>query len=388
MPNRKIPISLSKDDYNFLNYIQQGSLYTGIPISNVLTISEILKATVLHACLNVYSSWENYGKKLVSEFFRESKKTGISLPDTQKELLLEIEKHRSLELLELAIKGPKFSSIGSSNKELWKKEQETLEQEKTYGSEPLKEPGSSNFILALDDGTIEIFDLLKMVLDVYSGANTSYSEMTRVILRNLFINVDKEDAQKNLERFSILSMVYVARLYGFDALDAVLLLHHLTEFSGTRIIKERLDRLRLVYSDEQIFNIYIKEIQKMTNKNTIENGRKGKFRRKEEISEPLLPIDNTYINNAMDEKYRSAISNFSFHSSYLGYHLLFMEWFFGQHKLPLLISYFNGKSHTGVPLSGVLTSLTLDSFNDEFKQLFLISKAYREKPGRIIDIHD
>ncbi len=388
MSNRKIPISLSKEDYNFLNYIQQSSLYAGMPISNVLTISEILKGTVLHACLNVYSSWENHGKALVSEFFRESKRDIPNLPNTQRELLLEIEKRRNLELLGLTLRGYQFSSFGSSNKELWRKEQETIEHDKTYGTEPLKEPGSSNFILALDDEMTEVFDLLKIVLDIYSNANISYSEMTRSVLRNLFINVDRKDVQRNIERFSVLSMVFVARLYGFDAVDSVLLLHHLTEFSGTKIARERLERLRLVYSDEQIFNIYIDEMQSESTENKMKNSRKGKFRKIEETAESLFPIDNTYINNTLDEKYRSAVSNFSFHSSYLGYHLLFTEWFFAQHKLPLLISYFNGKSRNDIPLSGILTTLTMKSFTEDFKELFLISKAYRENPGKSINIQD
>lgn len=91
MDEKKVPVSLSKNDYAFLNYIQQGLLYSGIPISNVLDFSDILKACVLHSYLEILGNWENHGKNLVGEFLTDIGISDFNLPKTNEELILSLE---------------------------------------------------------------------------------------------------------------------------------------------------------------------------------------------------------------------------------------------------------------------------------------------------------
>jgi hypothetical protein len=381
VPTKKIPVSLNKNDYNFLNYIQQGSLYSGNSVSSMVTISDILKSTVLHSMLNVYTSWENYGSKTIGEFLHECGQNNLILPKTQQEFSLDMKNLINVKAMESIVRNFKDVSINST---MGKTQEKSSVPENVYGSEPLNKPGTTNFILALNEGEMAIFDAFKIAIDKYRNSETSYSEMTRILFRNLFINVNREDNYKNLERFSMLSSFYIMGLYGFNAVESTLLLHGLTEFH-VKISKEKLERLKIIYSDETIFNLYLEELKNVANKELKEKDRKSKFQRKQNI-DYTYPIDNVSLNNMLDEKYRSAVSGFNFHSAYLGYHLLDCEWFFGQHKLPLLVSYFNGSNETGLPLSHLLTPLSLQSFEEGFKDLYSSSKAYRENPGNILKV--
>ena len=319
MVSKKIPVSLTRGDFNYLNYIQQGSIYSGNPVSNMLTISDVLKAVILHSTLNIVVDWEEHGSKALKEFLDACNITSPVLPKTREELILSIKEYITRERLQNILEQLKDEPSRLHDKA---DENNLKSFGELSGKDQLTEPGVTNFILALDENELAFFDLLKKIIEKYKKSTTSYSEMTRIFFRNLIINVDRTDTYKNINRFTFLGKIYVYGLYGFNAVETVLLLHGITDFF-VKISKENLERLKIIYSDEVIFNIYLEEVERETKKNSSGN-KKSLFSTDKKIDNPSI-IDNISLSDLLDEKYRSAISGFSFHSAYLGFHLLQSE---------------------------------------------------------------
>ncbi len=378
MASKKVPISLSRADFNYLNYIQQGSLYSGNPVSNMLTISDILKAVVLHSTLIIVTDWEAHGSKALREFLMDCGITNPQLPKTQEELTLIIREHIATQSLKDVLGKLKSETPGPHYEDEVNKMRSF---NKLVGKGPLTEPGVANFILALDEKELFLFNVLKGIIEKFKKSSTSYSEMTRIFFRNLIINVPIDDPYKNSIRFTFLSSIYVYSLYGFNAVESILLLHRVTDFL-MKISKENLERFKIIYSDEAIFNIYMEEVERETKKNPSEN-KESPFSTNKEVDSPSI-INNLTLSNLLDEKYRSAVSGFSFHSAYLGFHLLLSEWFYDQHKLPLLVTYLNGYDEFGMDPSDYLVSDSMRWFATTFRDLYSLSKKYRDNPQRYI----
>ena len=373
MDEKKVPVSLSKNDYAFLNYIQQGLLYSGIPISNVLDFSDILKACVLHSYLEILGNWENHGKKMVEEFLKDIGISDFNLPKTNEELILSLELAINKDIIRNYLSRDDTDNSGMDD------------LRKKYGTEPMgsstmKEPGVSNFILKLKGDEITLFDGLKTVLEKFKGKGSplSYSEMTRILFRIIFINVDPDATLKQLDRFALLSSFYVNGVYGFNAVDSTLLLHRtIGEKTMPKISKEGLDRLSHVYSDEILFKIYIEEIDKnlIDEEAALNNSRRSSKNKGKETG-----FHNISRNKLMDEKYRSSVVNsVGFHSVFVGYFLLLTEWFWQEHKIPLLTSYLISRNELEYSFIHSLFEQALNKFKESFEGLFTMSKEYREK---------
>ena len=373
MDEKKVPVSLSKNDYAFLNYIQQGLLYSGIPISNVLDFSDILKACVLHSYLEILGNWENHGKNLVGEFLTDIGISDFNLPKTNEELILSLELAIHKDIIRNYLSRDDTDNSGMDD------------LRKKYGTEPMgsstmKEPGVSNFILKLKGDEITLFDGLKTVLEKFKGkgSSLSYSEMTRILFRIIFINVDPDATLKQLDRFALLSSFYVNGVYGFNAVDSTLLLHRtIGEKTMPKISKEGLDRLSHVYSDEILFKIYIEEIDKnlIDEEAALNNSRRSSKNKGKETG-----FHNISRNKLMDEKYRSSVVNsVGFHSVFVGYFLLLTEWFWQEHKIPLLTSYLISRNELEYSFIHSLFEQALNKFKESFEGLFTMSKEYREK---------
>ena len=373
MDEKKVPVSLSKNDYAFLNYIQQGLLYSGIPISNVLDFSDILKACVLHSYLEILGNWENHGKKLVEEFLTDVGISDFKLPKTKEEFALKLKLELNNDIVRNYISRDDTDNSGMDD------------LRKKYGTEPMgsstmKEPGVSNFILKLKGDEITLFDSLKTVLEKFKGKGStlSYSEMTRILFRIIFINVEPNATLKQLDRFALLSSFYVNGIYGFNAVESTLLLHRtMGEKTMPKISKEGLDRLSHLYSDEILFKIYIEDIKKtLTDEEAALNNSRRSFKNKEKET----GFHNISRNKLMDEKYRSSVVNsVGFHSVFVGYFLLLTEWFWQEHKIPLLTSYIISRNETEYFFIHSLFEQALNKFKESFEGLFAMSKEYREK---------
>ncbi len=377
MASKKIPISLTRADFNYLNYIQQGSIYSGKSLSNSLTISDILKSVVLESMLKVYLLWEEQGAETMKRFLEKSGEANPVIPKTSREFEMDMKNHFTEERLKVILGDFKHEPFSDPIMRNAKPENSS---EALRGKEPLIEPGVTNFILVLNDDEMKIFDGLKLVIEHYKKSTISYSEMTRILFRNLFVDVPR-DAEPESERYSIILSIYVMGLYGFNAVESILLFRGITGFF-VKIPKEKLERLKVIYSDEVILDAYLNELSHEATRIFNEQSKKNKFLRGRSFDPVpgLLPIDDMNLNKSLDEKYRSAISDFSFHSAYLGFHLLYTEWFFNQHKFPLLVSYFNGKDKKGHEFGRDLTLVTKDLFPEILKSLYSFSKHYRDNP--------
>ena len=144
-----------------------------------------------------------------------------------------------------------------------------------------------------------------------------------------------------------------------------------------KISKEGLDRLSHVYSDEILFKIYIEDIKKtLTDEEAALNNTRRSFKNKEKET----GFHNISRNKLMDEKYRSSVVNsVGFHSVFVGYFLLLTEWFWQEHKIPLLTSYIISRNETEYFFIHSLFEQALNKFNESFESLFAMSKEYREK---------
>lgn len=371
MAEKKIPISLSKNDYNFLNYIQQGLLYSGCSVSNLLDFSDILKATVVHSMLKIFD-WETHGVRTADGFLKEMGYKDFKLPKTYEEFKLLVKVETGKRIMK--------SYLKDDDEELIRGQLQKYGN-KPVGSEPIREPGVSNFILKLKDEEIELFDMMRRTMETIrkyavpsSDSNMSYSEMTRALFRATFISVDRNDVIKQLDRFGMLSSFYIKGVYGFSAVESTMILHGITEAPNfPKISRDSSDRLSRIYSDETLFRIYIDEMKQRI---TIDAGEK---RKKKNTSDHTL--HNIADNILLDEKYKSSVATAtSFHSLFLGYTLLLTEWEWDQHKFPLLYTYFNASTELEHQFTQAQMQIALNKFSTDFEELFRISKEYRDNP--------
>ncbi len=373
MVEKKVPISLSRNDYAFLNYIQQGILYSGAPISKAFDFSDILKACVTHSVLKILGDWENEGIKTVKEFLSEVGITDINLPKTDEEFTLQLKLSLRKSIIDNYLSKIDSESVSEKRSQLIKEF-----GAESLGSETPREPGMSNFILKLKGDEINTFDELKLVIEKFKKSTVSYSEMTRVLFRNTFINVERDDISKQVERFGLLSSFYIGGIYGFNPVESTLLRYHFDGGKGLpKISKEGLERLGHVFSDEILFKIYIKEVKDELSKEFTVPSESRRIYKKEKKNTHILVASQ---NKLLDEKYRSSvIHSVGFHSIFLGYFLLFMEWFWDQHKLPLLTSFLTARNETEYSFIQPQLFNALLRFELEMENLFKFSKEYRNK---------
>lgn len=361
MREKKIPISLSKNDYLYLNYIQQGLLYSGCPISSTLDFSDILKATVLYSMLSIYD-WENHGIKTVKKFLIGLGIKDFKIPKTSEELLLVTKLNVTGSILKKY-----FEQL--DNEHIGKKEEPYVVT--PIANESVRDSGVSNFILKLKDEEIDLFDLLKTQLEILkkyadptSKDSISYSEMTRILFRNIFIDVSKKNEYWNSVRLNLLSSFYIKGVYGFTALESILLMFHRVKIKNfPEMSKEGLGRLARIYSDETLLKIYLEDLKPRIFKIHTDFGPPKKVKLRGGVTRESFEIRSFSDNNDLDAKYISSVVPFvSFHSFFLGYVMLMMEWYLEQHKLPLLFSYFNSRNEWEVEFVQFHMVMAYESF--------------------------
>lgn len=381
MREKKVPISLSKNDYLFLNYIQQGLIYSGRHASSTLDFSDIFKATVLYSMLSI-TDWENHGSKTVEMFLNELGLKEFKLPKTTREMLLIMKMDVTSGVLRKYMKQVDNEFIA--------------EKKESYGvslggPEPLREPGVSNFILKLKDEEIDLFDTLKLQLETlkkYADPSSkdpiSYSEMTRILFRITFIDIPEKDEYRQSLRFALLSSFYIKGVYGFSAVESTLLLYNLVGLKNLpKISKEGLGKLTRIFSDETLFKIYLEELKPSVFDIHTNFDPPQKIKMRRGIKKETFTLHNINDNDKLDMKYNSSVvPSVSFHSVFIGYVILTMEWRLERHKLPLLFSYFNTKNDIEESFVQQFMVLAYRSFQSDFEELFKISKEYMENPEK------
>ncbi len=344
MKVERIPVSLSKKDYAYLNYIRQSALYSGKPISDLPEIGSILKGVAIHSMLDILGRWEQHGRQILYEFFYENhdEKAMKKLPNSEKELNRYMERNDFKRL-----NVPSIQLIDLTPTE--KTENETIENT-TFSTS-----GMTNYILTMRDDEKEILEYLRTMIGLFSDENYSYSEIIRFLFRYVFMK-DNNSAMQTANRTWLLDTFYIFGLYGYTPPEAVLMSRGYKQFMGFKL--ENINILKRIYTDQTLFDIYLQEAEKIQDNNLVR-----------------LLFNQISTNNSLDEKYKSIVSGFSFHSALIGFILLRLEWYHNQHSLPLIIPYF--LSEGGI----IGASYSLKAFSTLFHRLFELS----EKVNKDVD---
>ena len=376
MAVQRIPISLSKNDYAYLNYIRQGYLYGNHSVSDLPEIGNLLKAIALFG-LNVITNWENGGKHMLEYFFSQANDEEAlkGLPSTTNDFINRIGKTT----LKLQLRGILESIEHNENME--KKEDigfnEQMNRDINHISHTTTEHGLSNYILTLKNDEMLLLDMLKLVFQSFSNKSFSYSELIRFLFRYFFIEPRTKNVIEKVEQHELLSVFFIFGLYGFTPTEAILLRMESAYMVGLNIPKEKIDILKKIYTDQTLFDIYIETVKKIIEEKSgkKEKGLASKFKAPKLELEPLF--DDLNQNITLQEKYKSIVSGFSFHSSFLGYSLLDNEWYYCVHDIPLLATYFYSKVKN-VSIGNIHMQLGLKNFQDYFQFLFKLSKKANE----------
>ena len=125
---------------------------------------------------------------------------------------------------------------------------------------------------------------------------------------------------------------------------------------------EKINVFKKIYADQTLFNIYIESAKK-----NIEE-KKGN-------GANLGALFGDIMQNIMfQDKYKSIISGFSFHSTFIGYSMLETEWYFNMHNIPLLSAYL----YSLAGISGTYIIDALENYQNYFRFLFELSKKANE----------
>ncbi len=370
MSNERIPVSLSKNDFAFLNYIRQGSLYSGKSISSLPEIGDVLKAIIIHAHLSIWSYWERDGLDMFTVFCSENNdgESLKNLPKTQTEFFQRVRIHQTNEILR---------KLQETNNIL-NHETENGPDKINTSTTSSRDTNLTNYILTLKDNEKHVLDSLNSIFDVLTKKHSN-SGIIRFLLRYYFINPGNDNDKLKNEQFTILSSFYLYGLYGYTPQEAILLTHGCSEFLGIKIDKDKLEGFKMINVDELAFNLYLEQLQKyMNDGQEIKKAFVGKLK----VRTLLMDIN---INNELNESHKSVHSDFYFHSSFIGFTLLLLEWYYSQHTLPILTTYLYGKINE-IPLNISFFHLGLKRFKDGMEVILNSSKQYKSDEKNLIKI--
>ena len=375
MTTQRIAVSLSKNDYAYLNYIRQGYLYADYSISDLPEIGNILKSISLYGALLISSppEWEEHGRYILHSFFSEKRdeKALKNLPVTQAELIISLEKNRVKKVLK--------ATIESLESRPSKKTQEGfnfnggMDDNINHDRSMISDHGLSNYILTLKDEEMELINFLKMFIESFSDNSFSNSEIIRFIFRYFFVDPKIKTPNQQTERNTLLASFFIFGLYGFTPIEAVLLRVQIADILGFRVPREKINTLKKIYNDQTLFDIYIESIKKIIKEksNSKNKGIASKLKGTKLMVPPLF--SDIKQNMELQGKYKSIISGISFHSSFIGYTLLELEWHYFMHNIPLLSTYLYS-SVNNVTIGTFDMLQVFEYYQESFKMLFELSK--------------
>ncbi|WP_298276245.1 hypothetical protein [Ferroplasma sp.] len=373
MVNQRIPVSLSKNDYAYLNYIRQSYLYGGKSVSDLPEIGNILKASVLYGVYFIIAEWENHGQYILQSFFSEinDEKALKNLPKTQDEFLNLLEKNNLKKTLKQTLES--LESFQGNEKPQPDNSNDRMYKDVRYNKNTVTEHGLSNYILTLKSDEISLIYMLKELIGTFSDNSFSYSELIRFLFRYFFVFPGTKNVIQKGEQNDLLSTFFIYGLYGFTPPEAFLLRMESANLLGISIPREKIDMLKKIYADQTLFDIYIDNAKKIIAE---KNGKKdkgvlSKLKAPELVIEPLF--DDLNQNRELNEKYKSIVSGFSFHSTFIGYSLLEIEWRWCVHNIPILSTYLYSKINNK-SLGNLDMQQALHSYQYYFGLIFKLSK--------------
>jgi hypothetical protein len=340
--SKRIPIAFTTEDYDLLYSVQQAYLYSGRSLNSLWQLSDILKAMVLNAGIDLTGRNVSFLRARLEPFLKNHGLALSNLPANRNEFFSTLVDY--------------LSSMGrrnladSANKVITEARIPNIEE--IFKGEPryYKIPGdisssekTSNFILTLTSEELELFDIIRYSIQAYVRTEISYSEMVRTLFRST-VEIERGDSERKASRWNFLASIYLGSLYNFSPQDSILISSRSDGLYGVTIGKGALDSLKWIDRDEVILDRYKDDLDNQLN----QEARDAQKKKGKTGDEPGYGLTNINKNREREDRFRSAVSNFGFHSAFIGYSLLFFEWEFDQHKLPLLAAYLRGD----VPVNG------------------------------------
>jgi len=357
--SKRIPISFSSEDFHLLYRVQEGYLYTGKNRDRMWQLADIIKAIVMDAWIDFYRRGVEYAVIRLSDlFFKYGVPEAMNSQEEYKSVITSYfasikRNNDAMNAINIEYKIPKVSI--SIDRELWDdvKTSHLIEGEKSIYSDQNK----TNFILTLNENELEVFDDVKYAIQAFLNITISYSEMVRILFRKLF-GGGSVFSEKYILDF--LSSVYIGALYDFSPQNSILVFSGLDHIDHIYVSSNVDKTMEWIDRDSIIFNDYYIELIKLLKSppefvKQIEDKKDYGY---------VIDLSNILMNMRLEMKYRSSISNFNFHSAFIGMVLISLEWMYNQHNPSLLATY----------LTGVVT---LNSYNGYRKKFFGIEFARR-----------
>jgi len=363
--SKRIPISFSSEDFRLLYRVQEGYLYTGKGRDKMWQLADIIKAMIMDTWIDLFLRDHEVSTSFRLLPFTVNYK-GSKYAKTQKEYDSIITSYfatlkRDNGALRALEKKDKIAKTSLSlNGGFWENHiiEHLIGSENTIHDDRAK----TNFILTLKEDELEVLDDVKYAIQAFINTTISYSEMVRVIFKNLlYTDTFSSHTFKNY----FLSSIYLGALYDFSPQDSILIFSQLTSIDHIFIDANMWYVMRSVDRDREIFNDYCKEIRKPLKSQHEKNQTKN-----ETEYTYIFDFSDILNNLKMERKFRSSISDFNFHSAFIGFTLYLLEWTYSQHNPSLIATYLTGSfefsNSKGVMKEFIGEQFTSYAFSDVF----------------------
>lgn len=335
--SKRIPISFSDEDFNLLYRIQEGYLYTGKGRDKMWQLADIIKAMIMDTWIDLFLRDHETATLFRLLPFTANYK-GSKHSNTQEEynsiitLYFATIKRNTGALKALEKKDKIARTSLSLNSGFWENHmvEHLIGNENTIHDDRAK----TNFILTLNENELEVFDDVKYAIQAFIKTTISYSEMVRIIFKNLlYTNTFASNTFKNY----FLSSIYLGALYDFTPQESILVFSQLTDIDHISIDVQTWYVMRSTDRDWEIFNDYCKEIRR-----PLKNQHDKKQTENEKEYIYIFDFSDILNNLKTERKFRSSVSNFNFHSAFIGFTLYLLEWIYSQHNPSLIATYLTG----------------------------------------------
>ncbi len=379
--SKRIPISFSPEDFHLLYRVQEGYLYTGKSRDKMWQLADIIKAMVIDTWIDIFHrDSENFSYSRLLPFTAGHR--GSKYAKNQEEYNTIITSYfaslnrntGAMKALEKKDKIPKTSF--SINAKFWEDHiiSHIIGNEKPIHDDRTK----TNFIVTLNEYELEVFDDVKYAIQAFIQTTISYSEMVRGIFKNLlYTDTFLTNSFKNY----FLSSIYIGALYDFSPQDSIMIFSKLTSVDHILINQDSWYILKSADRDYDIFLDYYGEISGLLKK-------QPKLTEKELATNynDIVDFSDILNNLYLERKFRSSINNFNFHSAFIGFTLILMEWTYSQHNLSLIATYLSGtlkiNNSKGTVKENFGIEFTTRAFFDVFyPQMDILYDLSMEKAG-------
>ena len=364
--HKRISIAFSAEDNDMLYSIQQSYLYSGKSPANIWQLGDLIKGVLVETGKSiVLGDIENINTYLRP--FLELQKIQLSnLPATRGEFVSRVTSYLSslgnsplinAAILWLERPPPNTDSIPQQDMTVYRTNAFDSDVDGTDFSSSAK---TTAFILSLNSEESDYLETIRLIIQAYLTEEIPYSTLIKTLFRTKVISLNKPKFESILFNFHI----YMGSLYNFSPVDSLLIFSNLKEFITIKVSKSSLETLKHLNRDLLIMQGYVKDLREELSKpkKASENERKIKD------IEYTIDLANIPKNRERDDRFRSAIAGFGFHSAFIGLVLLYDEFVRGEHKLPLLATYLEG--YSSIPFAKMTNKFVFQIYTFLLDRLF------------------